>query len=185
MGQHNSIDALKRWDTHCRSKKSSSSILHKAIQLYGKENFKIETLCICLHAALGNLEAYYAEQYGSYIWDPEPGYNMIWCGNHPRLGIKTTPETIQKIKQALLGKKHTPEHIEKVRQATLGIKRSLETIEKNRQAKLGKKHTPEHIEKMRQAHLGKKDSLETREKKKQAILAYYAKKREEAAASQK
>lgn len=179
VGQHNKPDPKKRFKKHIWSAENNSShIIHNAIRLYGKDNFKIEILCICSHAALGNMEAYYAEQYGSYIWDPEPGYNMVWCGRHPTLGLKHSPENIEKMKQAWT--KRNPESIEKMKQAILGKKQAPEHIETRRQIHLGRKNTPETIEKMKQAQLGKKLSPESCEKKRQAMLAYYAKKREQA-----
>lgn len=188
VGQYRKPDPKGRWAAHLRNAtKGASTILHNAIRLYGKENFKIDTLCVCSHTALGNMEAYYAEQYGSYIWDPEPGYNMVWCGNQPMLGIKHTPETIKKIKQTLFNNPMSSEHIEKIRQSLLGKKRSLEICkkikqtklnnpmslesrDKIRQVRLGKKQSPEHIEKIRQTKLGKKHTPEACEKMRQAQL---------------
>lgn len=166
VGQHHKPDPTSRWNAHIsRAKKGLAYVLHNAIRLFGEENFKFEVLCVCSHDALGRLEAYYAEQYESYIWDPDPGYNMVWCGEQSTLGMKHTPETIEKIRQAHLGKKMSPETIEKKRR-----KQTPEVIEKRRQALLGKKHTPERIEKVRQANLGKKRSPEAIEKNRQAQL---------------
>jgi hypothetical protein len=129
-------------------------MLHNAIRKYGEENFTIETLCVCSHNALPQLEAYYAEQYGTYKWDPEPGYNMCWCGDKPSLGMKHLPETIEKMR-----KNKTPEHVESVRRALSGRKKTPEEIENHRQSLLKyyqanpKKTSPETREKMRQAHL--------------------------------
>ena len=152
VGQHHMPDPTNRWKQHIyTSKRGSRGALHNAIRLYGEENFKFEVLCVCSLDALGRLEAYYAEQYGTYTWDPDPGYNMAWCGEQFALGMKHTPETKEKLRQAHLGKKMSPETIEKMRQVNLGRKMTPEAIEKNRQAQLGRKHTPEAIEKMRQA----------------------------------
>ena len=77
-----------------------------------------------------------------------------------------SPETREKIRQALLGRKHSPEAREKMH----GRKHSPEEIEKMRQANLGRKHSPESREKMRQALLGRTVSPEAVEKMRQAKL---------------
>ena len=193
VGQHSTTEHLTRWKAHLsRAKCGSKHLLHNSIRKYGEEAFKVERLCVCPVDSLTDLEGYYAEQYDSYMWDN--GYNMVWCSKSPRLGLKNTPEAIEKCRQTQLvkkrtpeaiekcrqtqlGKKHTPEACEKVRQANLGKKQTPEAIEKIRQAKLGKKHSPEHIEKNRQAGLGRKHTPEAIEKVRQARLAYWAKKR--------
>ena len=174
VGQHCKPDPKERWNVHKRSKENYP--FHNAIRKYGPTGFSWEVLLICPHEKLTEMEGYYAEVFGTYIWDNPGGYNAVWCSDSPNLGIKMSDEQKQKIGQANLGKKHSPEHIEKSRQATLGKKRSPEVIEKMRQAKLGnkyylgKKRSPEIIEIIRQAKLGKKMSSETKEKLCQANL---------------
>lgn len=80
-------------------------------------------------------------------------------GNTYNRGRKHTPESIEKMRQATLGKKRTPEACERMRQTHIGHKRSPESIEKQRQTSAGRKHTPEAIEKMRQTKLGNTYSL--------------------------
>ena len=171
VGLHGKPDPQKRWRGHVNDAKGGSKlILHNAIRLYGEENFTIETLCVCSHDALPRLEEYYAEQLGTYIWDPEPGYNMVWCGDKPNLGMKRSSEMCEKLRQANLGKKKSPEACEKMRQASLGKKMSPEACEKMRQANIGKKMSPEAIEKTRQANIGRKMSPEACEKSRQANI---------------
>jgi hypothetical protein len=52
------------------------------------------------------MECYYAEQFGTYTWDePNPGYNMIWCGGVGRMrGIKPSQETRDKMTKTRTGK---------------------------------------------------------------------------------
>lgn len=176
VGQHNTTDYLARWKKHLYDMKGGSNLLlHKAIRKYGEEAFKVERLCVCPVDSLTDLEGYYAEQYDSYMWDS--GYNMVWCAKSFNLGLKHTPESIEKNRRAHLGKKMSPEAIEKTRQAHLGKKHTPEHIEKIRQAQLGRKQSPEAIENNRQSKLGKKHTPEHIEKNRQARLAYWAKKR--------
>ena len=178
VGQHCKPDPSGRVRGHIQSaNRGSMCLIHIDIRKWGREAFTIDTLCVCPHSALSNLEAYFAEQYESYMWGH--GYNMVWCSQQFRLGIKKTPEAIEKSRQGNLGKKMSPEAIEKTRQASLGRKLSPEAKEKVRQASLGRKHTPEVRERIRQAHLGKKKTPEARENMRQAQLAYWAKKRSE------
>lgn len=179
VGQHGKPTPRERWVEHVYDSTRKTTPLHRAIKSYGKENFTIETLCIAPLRSLGNLEAYYAEQYGTYKWDPEPGFNLVWCGEEHNRGVPASEETRKKLSAARLGKKKSPEHIEKIRQSNLGKKVSPETREKIRQAKAGATMSPEHIEKLRQLNLGKKVSPETREKLRQANLRRWEKYRQE------
>lgn len=55
--------------------------LYDDMRTYGIHAFE----CICLHVCpnkqLNDLECYYAEQYGTYVWDG--GYNVGECGGAP------------------------------------------------------------------------------------------------------
>ena len=137
VGQHHKDDPKKRTEEHFRAaEKGKPYTLYNAIRKYGREAFTIEVLCVCTNDSLDNIECYYAEQFETYVWDSPGGYNMVWCGNSPRRGLKNSPEAIEKTRQAQLGKKRSPEACEKIRQG-----------------KLGKKQSPEHIEKIRQANI--------------------------------
>ena len=189
VGQHGNPDPKIRWGGHKNeAKKGCLHLLHRAIHKDGSDAFTWEVLGIYPVDALTNMEGYWAEQLETYKWDYPGGYNMIWCSESPRLGIKQSSETREKIRQGRLGKRRSPETIEKMRQAAsnqstetrekkrqgrLGVKASQETIQKMREA--GKKASQETREKMRKAQLGKKASPETREKLRQVAL-----KREEA-----
>jgi len=171
VGQHCTPDHLARFKGHiCSANRGSKLILHKAMRKHGVENFICELLCVVPVEGLANMEGYWAEQYGCYMWDPEPGYNMVWCSKSFNLGVKKSPEANEKNRQAHLGLKHSPEACENMRLAQLGKKISPEAREKMRQAQLGKKKSPEHIEKVRQANLGRKMSPEACEKVRQANL---------------
>lgn len=91
-------------------------------------------------------------------------------GRKTRLGIKHTPESIEKMRQAKAGKIPSRNATEKAREKRLGSKLSVEHIEKVRIANTGKIRTEEAKEKNRIAQTGKKLSEETKEKMSQSRL---------------
>lgn len=144
--------------------------LQNAWNKYGEQAFTFEVLEYVLPMSLTAREQYWFNRLKPF---GRKGYNLAPIAGSP-LGIKRSPETIERMRQANLGKELSPEHREKIRQAGIGRKQSLTAIEKMRQAKLGNKnslgykHEPAAIEKIRQAHLGKPKSLQHREKLSQA-----------------
>jgi group I intron endonuclease len=150
VGQHNKPTPLKRFKRHIwESKKEGKFALHQAINKYGQDNFICETLCICAVESLSNLEAYYAEQYETYCWDNNPGYNMTLCGcrgsKGRKPGYKHSEKTIAKISKSLEGKK--------------GITPSEEHRKKISDALKGRVKTPEHLSKISKALTGKSKSI--------------------------
>jgi uncharacterized protein YneF (UPF0154 family) len=133
-------------------KSNSLFLLHNSIRKYGPENFKIEILCICPWESLDSLEAYYAEQYETYMWDNMPGYNMVLCGVN---GGENRKATFDKIGNAHKGRKKSPEHIAKIVASNKGQKRSPEACLKNSIAQKGKKLSEETIAKMIKSKTGK------------------------------
>jgi group I intron endonuclease len=91
----------ERYDEHWHKRDESKpkTYLHKAMDLYGKDQFTVERLCVVPHAGLLNMEAYYAEQFQTYIWDDPGGYNMIWCGVRGNLGVPHSASTRAKISE--------------------------------------------------------------------------------------
>ena len=143
VGQHVEPTPDNRWKQHIRtSKRGDGYFLHSAIKKYGVENFTIDVLCVCKHEALGRMEAYYAEQYGTYIWDPVPGYNMVWCGDHPRLGMTNTLESRKKLALAKRGMKPSKDQLENMRKSRIEPA-SEETI-----TNIDERRKQERIEKM-------------------------------------
>ena len=67
-----SIHIERRWQEH--SAKSSSSLIGKAIQKYGKENFSFQILEICNIEELDFLEGEYILKYNSLVPN---GYNVV------------------------------------------------------------------------------------------------------------
>ena len=76
-----------------RYKAISRRPLYTAMHFYGPESFTLELLCRSSHEGLPNMEAYWAEQLETYVWDSPGGYNAVWCGKGWRLGIPDTEET--------------------------------------------------------------------------------------------
>ena len=169
VGQHNKPDAKRRFQIHISVSKSGNRnyALHKAMNKYGLDNFICETLCICSLEALDNLEAYYAEQYGTYTWDDNPGYNMVWCGEGTgRRGIKQSEISKKKRSDILKGKKRKPT--------------SEETKKKLSEFNIGKKLSEEHSKKISDALMGKKRkpfTEETRRKMSEARKKVVAQKK--------
>jgi len=164
IGQSKYVDPQIRWKAHVKSAKSTSPYaLHSAIRKYGVDNFKIETVGVFKHAILGEMEAYYAEQYGCYTWDPIPGYNMVWCGKNFRLGITHTEESREKLRQAHTGRKQSAETIALRSAALTGKKRSQEVCDSISATKRANGISEEARQKLIECKTGKKMSLEARE----------------------
>jgi group I intron endonuclease len=128
VGQTQHSTPEPRYDQHWREsvKNRHNSMLYNSMRLHGRDQFKIETLCVVPHASLNNMEAYWAEQLETYIWDIPGGYNMVSCGDggFGRRGIPNSPETRAKISAAQRGKPKTEEHNLKNSLANLGRKKS-------------------------------------------------------------
>ena len=67
-----SIRIERRWTEHCN--KNGKSIISKAIQKYGKQNFSFQVIEECEPERLNELEEYYIKKYNSIIPN---GYNII------------------------------------------------------------------------------------------------------------
>lgn len=90
-----------RWMYHLRdaSLKTSTSILHRAINKYGKHNFQVKTIFICKSSQLDYYENKYIRQYNSL--SPH-GYNLRMGGSHG----KYSEEAKRNISNAISGEKH-------------------------------------------------------------------------------
>ena len=151
-GQHCKSDPTDRWDTHMSEAKTRSNTpFHKALRKYGRDGFTWEVLCVCPLDKLTQMEAYYAEVFETYVWDNPGGYNAVWCSDSPRLGLITSKEVKDKIRDSLINKKHSLDRIESNRQSHIGIIPNQQTREKMSKTRIGKKHSPEAKEKTRQS----------------------------------
>lgn len=133
----------KRWKRHCWNstlKRKDAMAITQAITKYGKENFIIEILEVCVSQELLNL----AEQ----KWINElntlspNGYNLSTGGNSKG---HLSDETKRKISLANIGKKISEETRKNLSESHKGWQPSEVTKEKWRKAFKGKKQTPEQI----------------------------------------
>jgi group I intron endonuclease len=100
VGLHRQPTPEERISRHFRT--NDNCIIHRAMRKYGKAAFTVQVLCVVPIEALPRMEAYWAEQLETYIWDSPGGYNMCWCGDKPRVGIhhKNTEETKKRMSDA-------------------------------------------------------------------------------------
>ena len=169
------------------------SLITKAIQKYGIDNFDIEVI-LCEVSLQNQLEidtiakylsnnsefGYNLTEGGDYIGPMSPKQRKVhsefmkgripW--NKGKTGIYS-PETIAKISQAakLQATKQTQETRDKISKARVGITLSEETKKKISEGNKGKPKSAEHIENNRLARLGKKQTPEHIEKCRQATLS--------------
>lgn len=148
-----------------RKNQHHSIYLQRAYNKHGADAFIFEVLELVLPMSLTAREQYWLDKLKPF---GRKGYNIAREAGSS-LGIKQSPEHIEKHRQALLGRKHPPEELEKMRR----FKRTPEHNEKVRQSHLGSKRSPESRERMRQAqqgHAGHKLTSENKEKLRQANL---------------
>jgi group I intron endonuclease len=169
VGQYRDPDPTPRWRRHIRLSRICPYLLHRALHRYGVDAFTFEVLMICPESSLDTMEAYWAEQFGSYFTDRNDegfvpgGYNMIWCGGFSRRGLKHSAESIAKSVAKTTGLKRTEETKALMSIRSKGRKKTPEQIEKHRQSLIGFKHTEATKAKMR-ARLRPKWSPESRAK---------------------
>ena len=98
-----SIHIEKRWQEHCRT--SSNSLISKAIQIYGKENFSFQILEEVQDISILNtLEAKYIKKFNSLVPN---GYNILIIDNEQhhqfnKYDYEIFTEIIDKIKNSSL-----------------------------------------------------------------------------------
>lgn len=137
----------KRFVNHTK-KSSNCRYLKSAINKYGKENFKIQIICICFDEDLDKYEMEYIEKFKSLI---PSGYNLKYGG---QFQSRHSEETKQKISETMrkfykenpqrnrpqLNKKHSEETKKKISNALKGRKKiQMVKIDSNQNIKLFKK----------------------------------------------
>lgn len=153
-----SIDIDERIRVH--SKGPKNSLIGRAVNKYGWENFSVEVIEI-LKDELDKHEIEYIKENNSKVPN---GYNIQPGGHHdikPMRGKNLSEEHKRKIGQAMKGRQRSKEHCEKIRermkgnQYTKGQKRSEETIQKMRENSTGKYHSEEVKKKISESRKGK------------------------------
>jgi len=146
----------------------SGSILRKAIEKYGKENFKVSMICECSSKEeLDEMEKYYISLYNAQ--SSEDFYNLTAGGESglggPKFkGHKHTDESKKKISEKVSGNKngfYGKHHDSKTREimkekAANRPPVSDETREKLSNIRKGRKFTEEHKRKISEAQKGEK-----------------------------
>lgn len=125
------VDIRSRLMNHVLQSKNKKTVLYKAINKYGIENFDCRVLIIIntfgktqdeIKKELNYHECFYVDLYNSY----NNGYNMTLGGDSVRLGFKHTKETIEKIKKA--HKNYKPRRAFDVSKKTYGYDLLTQTI---------------------------------------------------------
>lgn len=138
-----------RFSRHCMVGQSNCVHLIRAIQLYGKEHFKIECLLVTHTQEMADhWERHFIERYDSIA----NGYNCREGGSRG----KHNDESRRKLAEKATGRKHTPETLKKMSDSHLGqspgnkgitgvVKQSAETRAKQSAGRKGKRQSPEWI----------------------------------------
>jgi len=132
--------------------------LQSAWRKYGPEAFQFRVLLLCAKNDL-----YFYEQRCLDAFDViSKGYNKSPTAGTV-LGIKRTPEYVQKMAASKRGKKQSPETIA-IRRAAMNRPEVRAKLSVSCKAAIRKPKTPEHIRKVAEALRGRVVSPETREK---------------------
>lgn len=165
-----SINIKNRWKDHINSlnrKDSSCTLLQRAWNKYGEENFSFEILELCSEEMLDEVESKYIDVYDSR----KNGYNIEPGGN---INKHLSDETKQKIREAHLGMRASDETKRKMSESRMGEKNPMygQTHSESARKKIsdaakgrpGYPRTDYQKECARLANLGKEVSEETRKK---------------------
>lgn len=167
IGQTQFANPMRRFSVHLNhSRNGSAYAIHAALRKYPIESFIVELICNVPYSALNNMEAYFAEQYSSYVWDSPGGYNMVWCGGSKvaRCGIKMPASTKTAIMSSRVGSKHTDASKQRMSAALKGRVLSPETIAKSASSRTGRKLSDETKAKIAEKARGRIISPEQRAK---------------------
>lgn len=170
IGQTTKSKLSKRLSGHkCKSKTRRWSLIKKAINKYGAENFTFIVLEKDIQEEeLDDLERHYIKELNTLV---PIGYNLESGGNKRK---KMAEETKRKISESEKGKKLSEEAKQKISLANTGRKLSEETKRKMSEDRIrrrvkppswrGRKHSKKSKQKMSLAQKGKKATEETKKK---------------------
>lgn len=138
-----SINMYMRWKDHVNSLNRNDSrctLLQRAWNKYGEENFSFDILEVCTEDMLDEIEVKYIELYDSC--NGNKGYNIESGGN---INKHLSEETKQKIREAHLGKPLSDKTRRKMSESRIGEKNGM----------YGRSHSEESKRKMSEAKIGK------------------------------
>lgn len=140
VGQTRHPTPKTRFRGHIYNSNKYKLPLYLDIKKYGKAAFTVETLCVVPHTSLNNMEAYWADQLQTYVWDPPMfwprGYNVRECGTDPETYIK--PKAMS---SWWIGRKHKPESLIKIGNIHRGKVTPSEVRQKQSKSHMGLKPT--------------------------------------------
>jgi group I intron endonuclease len=131
-----SVDLYERWRKHS-SKNSNCVYLRRALELYGKESFKFQLICVCFDKDLNKFEREYIKKYNTIVPN---GYNLSSGGDS---GNKHHEETKRKISESIKKIMNEPGFVHN--KPSLGIPHSQEVKEKISNSLKGRKQTENHV----------------------------------------
>lgn len=153
----------------------SGVLFTKALNKYGKENFKRKILKICKDEhELQIWEYFYIKFYHSQ--NPKIGYNIADGDVNSKRG---NPMNSEVVLNKVRGRKRTPEQCRRISESRKGYKMSEEHKQRISQTLKGRPHSEEHNRKVsekmkgKQNWLGKHHSEETKEKLREINLGHY------------
>jgi group I intron endonuclease len=85
VGQTLENDIYERWKGHFK-KGSNCTYLKRALQKYGKDNFRFQIICICFDSDCDKYEKEYMEKYNVLVPN---GYNLREAGNNGKQNEET------------------------------------------------------------------------------------------------
>jgi hypothetical protein len=169
----------RRLCLHINESKTSNTHKSNWIKSLIKENLKPEISLL----QETNLQEYRSDERWNIEYFRSLGCNLTnaTLGGEGVLGLKFTPQSIEKMRHSHLGKMHTQEQKEKIRQSNIktksdpivrrkmslamtGFRHSSESKQKIRIAATGRKMSRESVEKTRSANTGIRHSEESRDR---------------------
>jgi group I intron endonuclease len=147
------MDVMFRFSKHCLTSQARTRVSY-AIEKYGKENFKVETVaCVQNQSDLNYLERLFIAELQTT--NTRLGYNVTPGGQG---GIRTK-EAAEKAAQKLRGRKIPRESVEKMAATKRNRPRTpaeQAVLDKMIELATGRKHTEESRRKMSEVAIGKK-----------------------------
>ncbi len=157
------VNLRRRWNQHCNTLQRNehhSITLQHAWNKYGPDAFLFEVIEFVLSPFLLVQEQYWLDKLKPH---GNRGYNINLIANS-RLGVKSSPETCERLSLSHLGNKQSEEAKRKIAEARTGKIYDAKTREKIRLVTLGHPVSVEAREKLRLAKLGKHNSAQSNEK---------------------